>query len=77
VTIELITIHGVSLPVWRDVEEPQESGWPIVARVRVGQTIAVLVRNDRRDARELRAVIALDGGSGEPRRPRIAARKKR
>jgi hypothetical protein len=35
------------------------------------------VRNDRRDARELRAVIALDGGSGEPRRPRIAARKKR
>lgn len=69
VTVELVAIHGVKLGGGLALL-PERDGWHVFGRVRVGQTIAVCVRNDHRAPIELRAVLAIDGqGSPGPHRP--------
>lgn len=69
VTIELVAIHGVKLGGGLALL-PERDGWHVFGRVRVGQSIAVCVRNDHRAPIELRAVLAIEGqGSPGPHRP--------
>lgn len=77
VTVEAVIVHGVSLHIgpWRDLIAQGDLGWPVFGRVRPGQTLVVYVRNDARELRELRAVLVLQGGEGDRRRPaRLRAR---
>jgi hypothetical protein len=78
VTVELVAIHGVKLGGGIAML-PEGLGWQFYGRVRIGETIAVCVRNDQRAVVELRAVLAIEGG-GEARREsrlRISAPRKR
>jgi len=80
VRVEAIVIHGVSLPIgpWQDLIAAGDVAWPCVARVRIGQTLVVIVRNDAPELRELRVVLVADGtGAGRSRgaqRPEASVR---
>ena len=72
VRVEAIVVHGISLPIgpWQDLIAPSDVGWPVFGRVRLDDTIAVFIRNDAPELRELRAVLVVHGGDGRDRGPR-------
>jgi hypothetical protein len=78
VTVEAVIIHGVSLHIgpWQDLIALGDMGWPLFGRFRSGHTLVVFVRNDAREARELRAVLALHG-KGSPGPPRTGHSQRR
>jgi len=78
ITVEAVIVHGVSLHIgpWADFINAGDLGWPVFGRVRGGQTLAVYVRNDARELRELRAVLALHG-RGSPAPPRTGRSQRR
>lgn len=64
VTVESLIVHGVVLPtVGRSSEVGGGYGWQLLhrARVALGNTLVVFLRNDQREPRELRAVLVLQG----------------
>lgn len=72
VRVESIVIHGHSLPIgpWQDLIAPSDIGWPVFGSISYGSTIAVFIRNDAAELRELRAVLVVHGGDGRGRGPR-------
>lgn len=80
VAVELLAVHGVAMHIgpWQDLAPVDGIGWPVFARVRTGQTIAVCVRNDARELRELRCVLAFaERGQGSPGPPRTGRSQRR
>ena len=74
--VELVAIHGVKIPIWQDlVHDDGAAGWRLFGSVACGKTIAVCIRNDARESRELRAVLLVEGlgvtGSSSPRPRRL------
>lgn len=78
VTVEAVIVHGVSLHIgpWQDLIAHGDLGWPLFGVVRPGQTLVVYVRNNARELRELRAVLALQG-EGSPGPPRTGHTQRR
>lgn len=79
--VELVAIHGVVIPIWQDlIHDDGAAGWRLFGSVAHGKTIAVCIRNDAREPRELRAVLLVDAlgvtgsSSPRPRRLRTSAR---
>lgn len=70
VRVESIVIHGISLAIgpWQDLIAPGAMGWPVFGHVGSGDTIAVFIRNDAAELRELRAVLVVHGRDGRRRR---------
>ena len=69
VTIEAVVIHGISLQIgpWIDLADPY--GCPLFGNLRFGNTIAVFVRSNYPQTRELRTVIVCAGPSLHDRQP--------
>src|SRR3990172_2462628 len=61
VRVESIVIHGISLQVgpWQDLIASGDMGWPVFGSISDGATIAVFIRNDAAELRELRAVLVV------------------
>lgn len=66
VTVELVAIHGIVLGGGRALL-PERDGWRFNGSMRVGDTIAVCIRNDQRRALDVRCVLAVDGQGRKPR----------
>jgi hypothetical protein len=77
VSVDAVIIHGVHVQLARSREVLIDGklGWPLVGRVRAGQTLVVYLRNDEREPRELRAVLVLRNGELRRDRRRASARR--
>jgi hypothetical protein len=61
VSVDAVIVHGVHVQLARTRQTLLDGklGWPLTGRVRIGSTLAVYLRNDERELRELRAVLVL------------------
>lgn len=78
VTIDAVLVHGVKAQGLLPFVELDDgnTGWRVTANVRSGQTLAVYIRNDLRELRELRAVLVMHG-KGSPGPPRTGHTQRR
>jgi len=77
VSVDAVIVHGVHVQLARSRQTLLDGklGWPLTGRVRIGATLAVYLRNDERELRELRAVLVLRPEErGWPARRRASTR---